>query len=288
MRLVPAIALLVLAIPARAQLYKPPTGAVPGESRVATSAAGKDVRVDQRLGEYVPLDAKFTDDSGQKIRLGDVFRDKPVVVLPVFYRCPGICAREFAAISASFAGFKKAHLGGDFDFVVVGIDPKETHDMAATKKDEVISQVLGGKATHDLRTQAERGTHFLTGDIGEIRRVTDALGFKFTYDEASGNVVHPQGLMVLTPSGKISQYFLGDDYPQKVLLDSIRKAGANGIGYRDDRPFFLACVQLDPLTGQRTINILNTVRTLGVATVLCILIAVIYSARKYKTPGGKS
>lgn len=276
----------LLAVGACAQLYKPPTGAVPGESRVAASAAGKDVRVDQRLGEYVPLDARFTDDDGSAVRLGDVVRDKPVVMLPVFYRCPGICAREFAAIAASLAGFKKAVLGEDFEFVVIGIDPGETHKMAAAKKDEVISQVLGGRASHERRTVAEKGTHFLTGEIAEIRKVTDALGFQYTYDEKSGNIVHPQGLMVVSPAGQISQYFLGDDYPQQLLLDSIEKARKNGIGYKDDRPFFLACVQVDPLTGQRSINILNTVRTLGVATVIGILIAVVYSVRKYKTPGG--
>lgn len=287
MKVLATVVAVMIALPAMGQLYKPPAGAVPGESRVATSAAGKDVRVDQRLGEFVPLDAQFTDDDGRSVKLGDVIRGKPVLVLPVFYRCPGICAREFAAVSTSLAGFKKAHLGEDYELIVVGIDPSEDHKMAATKKEEVVSRILGGKATHELRVKAEQGTHFLTGEMSEIRRVTDALGFKFTYDEASGNIVHPQGMMVLTPSGKVSQYFLGDDYPQQVLLQSIKKASANGVGYKDDRPFFLACVQVDPLTGQRSINVLNTVRTLGVATVLCILIAVIYSARKYRSPGGR-
>lgn len=271
-----------------AQLYNVPKGAVPGVSRVATSAAGTEVRVDQRLGEHIPLSARFRDAEGRPIELGDVVRTKPVVLLPVFYRCPGICAREFAAISASLAGFKKHRVGRDFDVVVVGIDPKETPQVAALKKDELVAMYLGGKATTERRLEAEKGYHCLTGEMKEIRKVTDALGFRFTYDEKSGNIVHPQGVMVVAPSGKITQYFLGEDYPQQLLLDAIRKAAQNGIGYEDDRPFFLACVQIDPLTGQRSLNIMNTVKTLGVVTVLGLVGSILYLSRKHRTPGAQA
>lgn len=287
MRAATAVAVLATAAAAHAQLYNVPKGAVPGVSRIPSAAAGTEVRVDQRLGEYIPLSARFRDDEGREIQLGDVVRTRPVVLLPVFYRCPGICAREFAAISASLAGFKKHFVGKDFDVVVVGIDPKEPPAAAAAKKDELISLYLGGKATTERRLQAEAGYHCLTGEMKEIRKVTDALGFRFTYDEASGNIVHPQGIMVIAPSGKISQYFLGEDYPQQLLLDAILKAGQNGIGYEDDRPFFLACVQIDPLTGRRSLNILNTVKTLGAATVAALVVSIAFLARKYRTPGAR-
>jgi protein SCO1/2 len=273
---------------APAQLYNVPKGSVPGVSRIATSAAGTEVRVDQRLGEFVPLSARFRDEDGRPVELGDVVRTRPVVMLPVFYRCPGICAREFAAVTSSLAGFKKHRVGRDFDVVVVGIDPKETPTVAAYKKDELISMYLGGKATTERRLEAEKGYHCLTGAMPEIRKVTDALGFRFTYDEKSGNIVHPQGVMVVAPNGKISQYFLGEEYPQQLLLDAILKAGQNGIGYEDDRPFFLACVQIDPLTGKRSLNIMNTVKTLGAATVLGLVGTILYLSRKHRVPGAQA
>jgi protein SCO1/2 len=284
------LAMLVLAAAASlasAQFYSVPKGAVPGESRVVTSAAGREVRVDQRLGEYLPLDAKFVDDDGRPVALGDVIHQRPVVMLPVFYRCPGICAREFAAIASSLGGFKKHFAGRDFDVVVLGIDPKETPALAAAKKDEVLDMYLGGKATAERRALAEKGAHFLTGTLPEIRKVTDALGFRFTYDPTNGSIVHPQGLMVITPAGQISQYFLGEEYPQQVLLDAILEAGKNGIGYKDDRPFFLACIQIDPLTGKRSLNIMNTVKTAGVVTMLCLVVGIVYLSRKYAASGAR-
>ena len=87
-------------------------------------------------------------------------------------------------------------------------------------------------------------------------------------------------------SGKISRYFLSNDYPQQVLLDSIRKAAKEETGVRDDRPFFLACIQVDPMTGARTLNILNIMKTGGVVTILALFGSMLIWNRKYKAAHG--
>lgn len=260
----------------------------PGSRRVAVSDAGVNVRVDQRLNEFVPTDTEFKDEYGRPIKLQRYFNEKPVVILPIFYKCPGICETELFGLIDSLKGFKRDFVGREFTVVILGIDPNEGADLAADKKDTAIAAYMGASSDKARRAFAERGWHFLTGDLKNIRKVTDALGFKFTFDETNGNIVHPSGLMVLTPSGKISRYFLSTDYPQQLLLDAIRKAGKEEIGARDDRPFFLACIEVDPLTGQKTLNILNVLKTMGVVTILALGGAIFIWNRNYRAAQGSN
>lgn len=270
---------------AHAQFYRYNDVTPPGSVRVATRAAGVEVRVDQKLGDFVPMDAKFLDEEGRERTLRDFFRDKPVVMLPIFYKCPGICEAELYSLVDSVKGFKRDFVGQTFDVVVFSIDPTEKPDLAAQKKDTVIGSYMGASTDKTKRVQAEAGWHFLTTDKPTIDRVCDALGFRYTYDK-KGGIVHPPGLMVLTPAGKISRYFVATEYPQQLLLGSIRDADKNLTGAKDDRPFFLACVSIDPLTGSRTLNILNTIKTGGVLTVLAILVSILVWNRKYRSTSG--
>lgn len=285
-RLVVLSAFLGLACLGTTQFYGYPERQIPGQTRVATGSAGIDVRVDQRLNEFVPLDTTFKDDNGQTVQLKQYFKDKAVVVLPVFYKCAGVCETELYNLADSLKGFKRDFVGREFEVVVVGIDPKETPKDAAAKKDTVIASYMGPSTDQKKRLMAETGWHFLTGDLSSIRKTTDALGFKFSYDKTNGSIVHPAGLMVLTPAGKISRYFVSTEYPQRLLLDSIKDASQNIIGARDDRPFFMACIQIDPLTGQKTMNIMNTLKTAGVLTLLALGVSIVAWNKKHKAMYG--
>lgn len=286
MRLLAALTVLTCAGLAPAQFYGYPNMPMPGQARVATDAAGVGVRVDQRLNEFVPLDTKFTDDNGSLVELRKFFGEKPVVMLPIFYKCAGICESELMSLITTVKGFKKDNVGREFNIVVIGIDPTEDWKLAAAKKDTAIAAYMTTNTDRKKRLTAEKGWHFLTGDEASIRKTTDALGFQFTYDKQSGNIVHPAGLMVLTPAGKISRYFVSTEYPQQIMVDAIRDAGKNLIGVKDDRPFFLACIQIDPLTGQRSLNILNTLKTLGVVTLIAVMGAIVVWNRKYRATHG--
>ena len=281
-----ALVCLCLANFSSAQFYGYKDIAPPGSSRVATPAAGIDVRVDQRLNEFVPLDTSFRNEDGKAVELKEYFQTKPVVVLPIFYKCPGICETEIYNLIDSLKGFKRDFIGREFDVVVFSIDPRETPTLASTKKDTVIAAYMGAETNREKRVQAEKGLHLLTGDLENINKTCDALGFRFSYDKTNGSIVHPSGLMVLTPAGKISRYFVSTEYPQRLLLDSIRDAAKSRVGVKDDRPFFLACIQVDPMTGQKTMNILNTLKTLGVMTILALGVSIVLWNRKYKADQG--
>ena len=59
------------------------------------------------------------------------------------------------------------------------------------------------------RQNAAKDWHFLTGEQHSIDKLTGDVGFRFAYDAASRQFAHPSGLVILTPEGKISTYFLG-------------------------------------------------------------------------------
>ena len=275
-----------LALATNAQFYGYQESKIVNEGRIATRNPGIEVRVDQNLNGFVPLDSQFQNEAGKTVALGDYFKDKPVVLLPIFYKCPGICETELYNMIDSLKGFKKDFAGREYEVVVFSIDPREKPDLALAKKDTVISAYMSGSVDRSKRLLAEKGIHLLTGDKKTIDQVCNSVGFKFTYDN-KGNIVHPACLIVLTAGGKISRYFVTTEYPQRILLDSIRDASQNLIGVKDERPFYLACIQIDPLTGQRSMNILNTLKTMGVITIFCLLVSILVWNKKHKAlPGG--
>ena len=48
--------------------------------------------VDEHLGDYIPLDAKFATSNGDSVLLGDLLEEgKPVLLNPLYYECPMLC-----------------------------------------------------------------------------------------------------------------------------------------------------------------------------------------------------
>jgi len=232
------------------------------------------VRLEQRIGDYVPLDAQFTDEHSRNIQLRDVFGKRPVLLLLVFFKCPGVCTDEITNLVKVARDFKKDNVGSTFDVVCLSIEPKETPDLALAKRD-LAADFYNRKGT-------DAGWHFLVGDKQNIDKVANAVGFKYTRDPLSKNIVHPAGLMVLSPSGRLTRYFVTTEYPPRVVLDSIRDAAKEKLGVKDDRPFYLACINIDPMTGQQSLNILNVVRLGGIFTVLTLAISIFMMSRGVK------
>lgn len=258
---------------ASAQFYGYKDRPVPGSARVATDASSAEVRVDQRLNQPIPLNLQFTDEDGKKVLLADVINKRPVILLPIFYECPGICTDELNNLVKTVRAFKKDNVGDLFDIVCFSIDPTETYKLAASKKETYVD-VYDRKGTDD-------GWHFLVGDDQNVNTLCRTIGFQFRRDK-QGNIVHPAAAIVVTPAGKISQYFLSTEYSPRLMLNALKAAKAEAVGARDERPFYLACINVDPLTGQRSLNIVNTLKVSGLLTVLVLGGSMIAMNRKVK------
>ena len=59
-----------------------------------------------------------------------------------------------------------------------------------------------------------------------IRRLTDAIGFRYHFDEATNQFAHGSAIYVATPQGKLARYFYGIEYSPKDL--ATRAGGSFG------------------------------------------------------------
>jgi protein SCO1/2 len=220
----------------------------------------REVGFDQNLGQPVPLDAAFRDESGKSVRLGDYLGKKPVVLTLVYYECPMLCTLTLNGL-ASALGVLSFDVGKEFDVVTVSFEPKETPALAAAKKKTYLGRYK--------RPGAEQGWHFLTGDEAAVRALTRAVGFRYAWDEKTKQYAHPSGIMVLTPEGLVSRYLYGVEYAPKDLRLALVEASQNRIGTAVDQ-VMLYCYKYDPETGKYGAMIMRMVRLGGALTVLAL------------------
>ena len=229
------------------------------------------VGFDQRLNATVPLDLRFRGDSGQVIPLRDCFHtNKPVVLVLGYYQCPMLCTAVLNGLSGCLR-LVELNAGSDFDVVMVSVDPNETPELAARKKSEYLKQYN--------RPGAADGWHFLTGDKAAIETLAQSVGFRYVYDFRSKQYVHPSGIVVLTPQGRISKYFLGVDYAASDLRLALVEASQGAIGTASDK-LLLLCYSYDPVTGKYGLAIMTALRVAGAATVLALLAYIVIMVRR--------
>jgi protein SCO1/2 len=259
----PASCRLALAQPGVPQPNSPLYGARPESGPVSTGLPTvlKNVGIDQRLDEQIPLDAVFKDEQGRDVRLGQFFKGKPVVLSLVYYTCPMLCNQVLNGMMGSFRQVS-FNIGEQFDVVTVSFDPRETPELAAAKK---ITYV---KAYN--RPGTEASWHFLTGDEANIKRLTEAVGFRYVWDEQTKQYAHASGIMILTPDGKLARYFYGIEYPPRDLRLGLVEASQNKIGTPVDA-LMLYCYHYDPATGKYGAVVMNIMRLAGGATVFLIV-----------------
>jgi protein SCO1 len=218
----------------------------------------KNVGIQQNLNQQIPPDLAFKDDLGRSVRLADYFGKKPMILNLVYYNCPMLCGEVLSGLENSLR-MMKFDVGKEFDVITVSFDPKETPEMAAKKKAEFLKRYK--------RAGAEHGWHFLVGEQDAIDGLTNAAGFQYQYNEKTQQFAHATAIMILTPEGKIAQYYYGVEYPPKDLRLGLVEAGQGRIGNVVDQ-LLLYCYHYDPEQGKYSALILRVLRLAGVATML--------------------
>jgi len=232
----------------------------------------RDVGLDQNLNRQIPLNLAFRDERGQTVELGQFFGRKPVILTLVYYQCPMLCTEVLNGLVRTMRQ-TPLELGRDFTVVTLSIDPKEGPELAAIKH----------KVYTDLynRPNDSSGWHFLTGDEPEIRKLADAVGFRYAYDPKSGQFAHASGIMLLTPEGKLSRYFYGIEYPERDLRLGLVEASQEKIGTPVDR-ILLYCFHYDPSTGKYGLLISRVIAISGALTVLGMTLLIVGLFRREK------
>jgi protein SCO1 len=234
---------------------------------------GRQVGIDQKLNEALPLETQFQDSTGKTVKLGDYFGKKPIILVTPFYKCRGSCALELDGMAKCFRDLE-FQIGKEFNVVTMSIHPKETPEMAAAKKAEFVELYK--------KPGAEQGWNFLVGNWESIKTVTDAIGFRFVYDPVKDQIAHAAGIQIITPQGRISRYFYGVNYDPKQVRLALVEAGNGKIGTLADK-VTLYCSSFDMVRGKYTPNIMRITQVLGIATVLGVACMIGILAR-FKTP----
>ena len=220
----------------------------------------RDVSIEQKLNEQVPLDLTFRDENGQTVTLGQYFGKKPVLLTLVYYECPSLCGLVLQGLLKSLRVINYTP-GEQFEIVTVSISPTETPELAAAKKANFLKEYG--------RQDAAAGWHWLTGDEKNIRALADAVGFRYVYDPKTKQYAHAAGIMLLTPSGKISRYFYGIEYSPRDLRLGIIDASQGKVGSLVEK-VILFCYQYDPTTGKYGLLVVRLIQLGGLLTLLIL------------------
>jgi len=269
-----AAAFLLLAPRGAAQLASDPM-----QSAGVRPELLKQVSIDQKLNQSIPLNLTFRDENGAPVALAQFFGKKPVILTLVYYNCPNLCTQVLNGVES---GLKELPLdiGKQFDVVTVSIDPTESHVLAKVKQEMYVG-MYG-------RPGAAQGWHFLTGDEPQIRQLADAVGFHYAYDPATKQFAHYSAILLLTPEGKISRYFYGIQYPSRDLRLGLVEASEGKIGTPADQ-ILLFCYHYDPATGKYGLLISHVIQAGGLLTVLILGVAILilFRGERYALPQRK-
>jgi protein SCO1/2 len=238
----------------------------------------KHVGIQQRLGKQIPADLEFRNEAGKQVRLGQYLGNGPVILNFVYFHCPMLCGQVLQGLTGALRAIGYT-AGRDFTVLTVSFDPQETPEMAAAKKKMVL-------ATYG-RPEAEKGWHFLTGSAASIAALTQAAGFQYQYNAQSNQFAHPTAIMVLTPEGKIAQYYYGIEYAPRDLRLGLVQASNGQIGTLTDEAL-LYCYRYDPQSGTYSAIISRVLRISGavwLAMVSVFLVVMFRMEPKYRVQG---
>lgn len=233
------------------------------------------VRIEQKIDQALPMGLDFKDENGKKVKLGQYFGKKPVLLSMIQLSCNQVCSAQLEAMTGSFNELQFS-AGKEFEVLTVSIDPREGPLIAEGAKEERLKQYE--------RPSAKEGWHFLTGDQKNIKALAASLGIKYIWDEGSKQFIHPDGIVMATPNGQVARYFMQLNYEPRALRLSIIESSKERVGTVVDQ-IALSCFHYNPQTGKYSFQVMSFVKTAGLATVFGTLLAIALSVWREKRRG---
>jgi protein SCO1 len=270
-RRIAAMALMILGfaivLPARAERTEPLPKELEG------------VGVTEHLGDQIPLDLAFVDSDGKPVALKQYFDGRRPVVLTLNYsNCPMLCSLQ---LNGLFDALKRMpwDIGDKFQMITVSFDPLETPERAQMTKQKYLEIYR--------RAGAAEGWHFLTGREENIKKLTDAVGFRYRYSEAKHQYFHAAVTFILTPDGHVSRYLYGVQYDPQTVRLSLLEAADGKIGSTTDQ-ILLFCFHYDAESGRYGPAAFRLMQVGGGFTVLLVGGGIWMLRRREKVKTGKA
>jgi protein SCO1/2 len=232
--------------------------------------------LEQRLGQPLPMQAQFTDETGHTASLSNWFDGKPVVMALVYYKCAMLCPQVLHGLET---GLKATTLtpGKDYEVLTFSIDPTDKPSDAAAEK----QTFLAGMG----RPEAANAVHFLTATQPSIDAISGATGFHFVRvpgpDGKMDQFAHSSVIMFATPDGKLSKYLAGIDYQPRDLRMALLQASEKRISNPADL-LILYCCNYSPSSGKYTVSVVRILGIAGMVTLVGLIGLVVLLTRKPK------
>jgi protein SCO1 len=260
-------ALLVLAVVAQPVLAHP--GEQAARVKAESAAAGdeilrppptyqaNDVTVAEKLGAKIPLDARFRDQDGKLVTLGELVDGELPTILTFNYSdCPMLCNLQLNGLTAALPMIADKHdgalfrIGTQFRIITIDLEPNESLAKLQKMRGRYLDRVTSSEAYSrgESLEAARKGWTFLVaatpGDGAAIRRVAESVGFSYTYIADRAEWAHPAALIFVSVKGTVTRYVYGIEFPPEVMRESIIKAGtsepATAVGFMN------RCYHFDP------------------------------------------
>jgi protein SCO1/2 len=233
--------------------------------------------IEQRLGQSLPMNATFTDETGRTGAVQSWFDGKPVVMAEVYYKCVMLCPQVLHGLAA---GLKQTTLtpGKDYDVLVFSIDPTDKPGDAVKQKQQFLQE-----AGWSGNAEAAGAIHFLTGSPDSITVMAGASGFHYVRVPGPDGMVdqfaHSSVIMFVTPDGRMSKYLSGIDYPARDLRMAVLDASEKKISNPVDL-LILYCCSYNPVVGRYSVSIMRIMGIAGMVSMLIVIGMIFLLTRK--------
>ena len=161
----------------------------------------------ENLGKIADINTTFTTQDNKTKTIKEFMKNKPTIISLNYYKCPGICSSQFAAV-ASLAERLKLSLD-EFRLLTISIETQDTPELAKEKQKTFYDSMFLKPNYPNEQWQ------FLVGSQENITKFTNSVGYKYKKQINKDGVVdylHPGALIILSPSGKITRYIYGTSY----------------------------------------------------------------------------
>jgi protein SCO1 len=236
--------------------------------------------IDEKPGNHVPLDLPFMTETGAGVRLRDVVKG-PTILSLVYYKCPNACDYLLTSIAAVLRTYVEkpatgATVSGLPNLVTISIDENETAADAMKVRTIAFESIQ--------KPYPADKWHFLTGPADSIKKITDAVGFR--YVRKGGDFDHPIGLIILSPDGKVVRYLMGTDFLPVDLTMSLMQASGGIIRPTISR-VLRYCFSIDPRSHRFVFNILRVSATVIFTLLGAFILYLVISTNKRRRKAGQ-
>ncbi len=214
--------------------------------------------IEQLPNAQLPLGLSLTDHTGKTLQLAELVSERPVILAPIYYECPNVCGAQLSSLFNLLEALPYEP-GEDYLLIAFSFDPRETAAEASAEQKR-LARRWPELANSD-------GVHFLTGDATTILELTEAIGFRFAWDESIRQYAHVSALAILDQRGSMVRWLYGLGYQPDDMRLALTDAGDGKVGSFGDQ-LLLLCYHYNPRTGGYDNWIIGALQVGGVGTAL--------------------